>query len=201
MDKYQSCLFLFIIIFNNNCTLNKFKSYSKKSKKIKPMKKILLFAAFLMMAGVAVNAQSDAKKSCDKPCTHSEKASSVEVSTDASTALMAANKDENIEVKTCEDSGTVSFYRKDVCAQSGKVSYTEVEYQEADGTFAVKASNEEKVNTAPAVKKSSCSPSAKASCGSKASGDKGCCSSKATKASLKKGSCCSGSKSTCSSKS
>lgn len=165
------------------------------------MKKILFFAAFLLMAGVAVNAQSDAKKSCDKPCTHSEKASTTEVSSETSKAMMAANNDENIEVKTCEESGNVSFYRKDVCSQSGKVSYTEVEYQEGDGTFAVKASNEEKVNMAPAKEKSSCSPSAKASCGSKASAKSGCCSSKATKASLKKGSCCSGSKSSCSSKS
>jgi hypothetical protein len=182
------------------------------------MKKILFFAAFLMISGI-VFAQSDAK-SCDKPCTHSEKASVEETST-ASKALMAANNDENIEVKTCEDSGKVSFYRKDVCEQSGKVSYTEVEYQEGNGQFAVKASNEENVNTAPAKaskSKSSCGSKsyhpAKKSCGSSSaaaktdcsskSASKSCCSSKATKASLtpaKSNCCASPGKKSCSSKS
>lgn len=164
------------------------------------MKKVVLFAAFVLLGGIGINAQSDAK-SCNKPCSHSEKASA-EVSSDASKALMAANNDENIEVKTCEESGKVSFYRKDVCENSGKVSFTEVEYQEGNGSFAVKASNDEKMNEAPAKKSdASCSSkSAKSSCSS-TSAKSGCCSSKASTASAKSSKCCSGSKSTCSSKS
>ena len=170
------------------------------------------------MVSSAAFAQSDSK-SCNKPCTHSEKAS-VESTATESKAMVAANNDENIEVKTCEESGKVTFYRKDVCENSGKVSYTEVEYQESNGQFAVKASNDETVNVAPAKEetksKSSCgsktltpgkkscgSAADKASCGSK-SASKSCCSSKATKASHTpaKGKCCdSPSKKSCSSKS
>lgn len=179
------------------------------------MKQILLFAAFFLLAGVSVNAQKEAK-SCDKPCTpsekaactHGEKASSADASTDVSKAMMAANKDESIEAKTCEKSGTVSFYKKDVCEKSGKVSYTEVEYSETNETFAVKASNDETpVADAPKAKKAECSPKEKASCSSKASSKKdACCSSKASKASAtssKKPACCSSKagKKSCSSKS
>jgi hypothetical protein len=159
------------------------------------MKKVLFFATFLLLAGVSVNAQS--KGSCDKPCSSSEKASAQSAEDVTSKAITVANNDENIKVKTCEESGAVSFYRKEACEQSGKVSYTEVEYSESTGTFAVKASNEENANMAPAevneVKsKSSCgSKAATSSCGSKSSA-KSSCGSKATKASMegKKDACC-----------
>jgi len=165
----------------------------QQTKKNKLMKKILFLSAFFMLAGLTLSAQSESKaKSCDKPCTHSEKASA-SASTDVSKAVMAAEKAENIEMKTCEKSGNVSFYRKDVCEHSGKVSYTEVEYMDATGEFVVKAENTE---SSVENEKKSCSSSKSASesksgcCSSKsaAASAKGSCGSKATKASS---GCCS----------
>lgn len=149
------------------------------------MKKILFFAAFLLLAGLNVTAQNETKKSCDKPCTHSEKASA-DATNDVSTAVLAAEKAENIEVKTCDKSGNVSFYRKDVCEQSGKVSYTEVEYMESTGEFAVKAENAEVPTDVTPTEKTS---KAKSSCSSSSASKSGCCSSKSGTASKAKSSC------------
>ena len=156
------------------------------------MKRILLMAAFMMTAGFVLNAQSDAK-SCNKPCTHEEKASA-QVDNGASKAVLAANNDESIEMKTCEQSGNVSFYRKDVCENSGKVSYTEVEYQDASGTFVAKAASD--------VEPAKAAPAEKSSCNSKSS--KSCCSSKASKTSAmhpNAGNCSSSAKKSCGEKS
>ena len=157
------------------------------------MKQLLFIAAFFLSATVAVNAQTEGK-TCDKPCTHTEKASA-QVDNTMSKAIEAANSDQSIEVRTCEKSGNVSFYKKDVCENSGKVSFTEMEYQESTGEFAVKASNDEVLKAANTEKKSSCS-------GEKA---KACCSSKAAKASAsvhpQAGCCSSSAKKSCGEKS
>ena len=65
------------------------------------------------------------KASCSKKCSKSCKAS----------AEKAALKDDMIEKKVCEKSGKVSYQRKNVDATSGQVSYTEVAYNEASGSF------------------------------------------------------------------
>jgi len=143
------------------------------------MKKVLFFAAFLLFAGMTVSAQSSSK-SCSKTCTHSESAKSVssDVSTDSNQAVVAADNDESIEVRTCEHTGNLSFYKKDVSEKSGNVSYTEVEYQEGNGEFAVLVKNDE-VKSTPKAKKFR--PSTKKSSCSSAKNKKGCCSSKSGK--------------------
>jgi len=93
------------------------------------MKRIGVLFVLMIFATLSLSAQ----KSCSKSCTGHKTSASVMESSDP--AMVAAKADKSIEVRTCEDSGKVSFYKKDVCEESGKVSYTQVEYQEGLGKF------------------------------------------------------------------
>ncbi|MCB0654395.1 MAG: hypothetical protein KDC85_24155 [Saprospiraceae bacterium] len=85
------------------------------------------------------------------------------------TVMAAADKaaaaDASIVVKTCEHSGTKTYYKKTTAEETGKVTLTKVTFNAATGSF----------GTMPAHG-AGCSDAAKASCGSKAEGAKsGCC--------------------------
>lgn len=100
-------------------------------------------------------------------------------STDEAKEMTAADKaaaaDETIVVKTCEHSGTKTYYKKSTEESTGKVSLTKVTYNAEARSF----------SSMPAKGHAGCADSkAKASCASKASAStaaakSGCCSSKA----------------------
>ncbi len=124
-----------------------------------------------------------AKKACCKKgakgsCTKNAKTTSVKSS--MTEAEIAAQNDENIEVRICEKSGKKSFYRKNVCPNSGKVSYEEVSYCTKSKKFTKVASAEMEADVAPVkmAKKGSCS---------KDGAKKACCKKGAKKACCKKG--------------
>jgi len=137
------------------------------------MKRISVLFVLMIFATLSLSAQ---KSSCSKSCTgHKASASVVESS---SAAMVAAKADKSIEVRTCEESGKVSYYKKDVCDQSGKVSYTQVEYQEGAGKFVSLKENKSGKMTSELKDgtKKDCSASCKTSCSKSKHPEK--CSSK-----------------------
>lgn len=125
------------------------------------MKRISVLFVLMIFATLSLSAQ---KSSCSKSCSgHKASASVTETS---SAAMVAAKADKSIEVRTCEESGKVSYYKKDVCAESGKVSYTQVEYQEGLGKFvSLKDDKSEKMTSElKEGTKKDCSSSSKSCC-------------------------------------
>lgn len=113
--------------------------------------------------------------------TYAQTTSTTEEATEMTAAEKAAAADEAIVVKTCEYSGTKSFYKKSTCAESGKVTMKKVSYNTSTNSF-------DAMPSADSKKKAGCSSAEKAACGSKAkakttakSGKSGCCSSGAKK--------------------
>lgn len=104
---------------------------------------------------------------------YAQTASTTEEATEMTAADKAAAADESIVVKTCEHSGTKTYYKKTTEETTGKVTLTKVTYNAEARSF----------GTMPAKGHAGCSGAeAKASCASKASAAKsgaGCCSSKA----------------------
>ena len=127
------------------------------------MKKFLVLFAMVAFVGTMASAQVtgtvDAKKTCTKSkaaCTKS-KATTVSVASEdelvavkgalpacsVAAAAKLASLDENIEAKTCSQSGKVAYYKKSVCSNSGKVSMKPVQYCSSSKAF---------VNVAPPTK-------------------------------------------------
>jgi len=137
------------------------------------------------MAGMTLNAQSEtAKKSCSKTCakTCSKSAKTANVDADATKvasqmteAEIAAEGVEDIKVKTCSVSGTKSFYQKTVAADSGDVSWDEVQYCTKSKKFtkvaAASMERDVEVEASSSVKpaKKACSKSCAKKCAKKAS--------------------------------
>ena len=157
------------------------------------MKRFFLFLAFALVATVSMQAQ--AKKSCAATCTKAKMAAcsassattaKAAVPADAKYVNLGSGNDEqalntakklgNIERVVDVDRKMAIYMRKDVCATSGKVSYTNVEYCTKTSKFL----NVSPTATAKAA--GCCTKGAAKSCqpGDKATG-------KATKASLKAG--------------
>jgi len=145
------------------------------------MKK-LLFLAFLLVAGVSVNAQTakSCSKKCAKTCTKAAKAegtataATTQVASQMTEAQIAAESDENIKMKECSVSGTQSFYEKSVCSKSGSVSWNEVEYCTKSKKFTqVAAASMERsaegkvIEDAKSTKKKACSKTCKKTCSKK----------------------------------
>lgn len=146
------------------------------------MKKLFLLLAFSGAVGFAANAQCSGSKSASA-------AASVETPSAhcAAAAAKLASMDASIETRTCPQTGKVSYMKKNVSAEGGKATFTEVEYCSKSGKF---------INVSPSEKaactksKAGCSGDAKATKVS-ATGGAGCCSgAKAASAS-----CCDKSKS------
>jgi hypothetical protein len=136
------------------------------------MKHLFLFVAFVMLSfgasAQACNKGTANGKSC---CAAKTKVASAIMEADA--AVAASNG--TVTKRTCEVSGTASYYQKSVCEQSGSVSWDEVQYDAAAKKFTKVASatmekdaNGKAVSTTPACNKDS------KAC-SKTSGAKACC--------------------------
>ena len=108
---------------------------------------VVFFGAAGLMAQSAEKAKcSKEKTAC---CASKKSASTAAVSTEMNAKVLSmaksiADKDETITTRKCAETGAVGFYKKNVCATSGKVSYDEVQFDEATKTF---------VNTSPTAVK------------------------------------------------
>ncbi len=137
------------------------------------MKKFLMLFAVVAFIGTSATAQcTKSKKACTKSKTACTKAKTSEVklvnaelpACPTKAAAVLASQDENIQAKTCASSGTVSYYKKSVCAKSGKVSMSEVKFCNDSKSF---------VNVAPATLKGEAIKAV--------SGEKKSCAKKCTK--------------------
>ena len=138
------------------------------------MKKFLLLFAVVAFVGSTATAQcTKSKKACTKAKTTSVSTANELPACSTKAAAMLASQDENIEAKTCSKSGTVSYYKKNVCERSGKVSLNEVKFcSTAKGFVNVAPSTDAKaVNVSDtSAKKKACAKScakSKKACSSK----------------------------------
>ncbi len=148
------------------------------------MKKLFLLLAFSGAVGFAANAQCSGSKSASASV-----AADVETPGAHCTAAAAklASMDASIETRTCPQTGKVSYMKKNVSAENGKATFTEVEYCSKSGKF-INVSPSEKA--ACSKSKAGCSGDAKATKVSTAGGAGCCAGAKAASAS-----CCDKSKS------
>lgn len=113
------------------------------------MKKLVFTLMVVFFGAAGLMAQSAEKAKCSKDkaacCASKKSASTASVSTEMNAKVLSmaksiADKDETITTRQCAESGTVGFYKKNVCSTSGKISYNEVQFDQATKTF---------VNTSP----------------------------------------------------
>jgi hypothetical protein len=132
------------------------------------MKKLFFFAAFLCAASLTttVNAQ----------CTGAKTASTKTACCAKTKAAMAkaVSADSSIEKKVCSVTGKETFYRNYTCEDTGKMTSTEVTYDEKQGTFVnvspTRGAQPAAEATATDAKKKSCAASCtkgKKACGAK----------------------------------
>ena len=141
------------------------------------MKKILFALSFLMMVGVAANAQKACTKKAGAKCCASKKTAAVDAKTTQVASAMteadiAAESDENISARVCEMSGSKAYYMKSVCEKSGSVAWDEVKFDGESKKFTkvASASMEKDVETGEVKEvkaKKECKKGAKAACCSK----------------------------------
>ena len=104
------------------------------------MKKILLAGLFLLSLTM-VQAQKSTKSCASKSssCCASKSATKTSANAETATAVLsameAAEKDENIQVKTNKETGAVKYYKKTVEGETGTVSLSEVTYDHEKGVF------------------------------------------------------------------
>jgi hypothetical protein len=113
------------------------------------MKHLLLLVSLVSFTYFGSNAQS-----CQKAPNAGKSCCAAKKSTDASTSstdvksdmlvseadALVASSNGNITKRTCEMSGTTSYFEKSVCATSGKISWEEVKYDGGTKTFTKVAS-------------------------------------------------------------
>ena len=133
------------------------------------MKPLLLLFSLIFFVGISSNAQN-----C--PYSKSTNAKVDKSHCTASAAAKMAALDENIESRTCSQTGKVSYVRKSVCPQSGKQTFTDVEYCSKTAKFinvsprqkSCTKSNEAAGSKVKATKASNkainCTPAQKAAC-------------------------------------
>jgi len=120
------------------------------------MKRITLFFALVMGLGLTSLQAQNCTKTASACCKKSASVAQKDGSADAAAKL--ASLDKSIETRTCDKSGMVEYFRKEVNAETGEVVLTSLEYNSELGKF---------VNVSPSDKKACCT------------GDKmKCCSSK-----------------------
>lgn len=151
------------------------------------MKKFIF--SFLFLGMLVAGAQAQTQK-CSKPCSKSAAASSCQskagsvASTNttltpenANAAAKLASLDPTIEARTCPVTGNVSYVRKQTCAHSGTVTYTDLSYDASTSTF-VNVSPVKGEGSGTGCSKSATTTSGKACCASGASAGKSCCAGK-----------------------
>jgi hypothetical protein len=146
------------------------------------MKKILFALSFLMMVGVAANAQKACTKTAGAKCCASKKTAATaavdtkttQVASAVTEADIAAEADENIATRVCEVSGTKAYYQKSVCEKSGTVAWEEVKFDDQSKKFTkvASASMEKDVETGEVKAKKECTKGEKACCAKKKSTSK-----------------------------
>jgi len=124
------------------------------------MKKLFLLLAFFSCVSFAANAQSCTKTAGKKACCAKKTAAAVKL----------ASTDDAIEAKTCSKTGAVTFHKNYVCSETGKMTSTEVTYDDKAQKFVnVSPSKMAKENAAggknvktvkTAAAKKSCDPAA-----------------------------------------
>jgi hypothetical protein len=158
------------------------------------MKKI--FFSLLLLSAFALTADAQSSN-CAKSCAAKKGAAAASCQSKVSTASVViapehqaaaaklASMDASIEARKNETGG-VSYVKKETCGYSGSVSYVSLGYDPATNTFVNVAPSE----LAPAAKSSTgCGPSkatsanGKACCASGSAAKAGCCASKAKTAS------------------
>lgn len=106
-------------------------------KKIVFVLSMMIFGSMSLMAQEATKAKECTKGAAAKCCASKAKtASTASVDTKVlSAALSLAETDATITKRVCAESGSTAFYKKAVCETSGKISYNEVQYDEAKMQF------------------------------------------------------------------
>jgi hypothetical protein len=150
------------------------------------MKKLMFLCAFVFTASM-MSAQTISKKECAsmskaecaKKCTKAQMSAKMDAETKvasdvvSSEADMAAEKDEAVERRVCEISGSVGYYTSKTCDVSGKTTFKEVFYDSEAKSFVgsnpmTRVASDVKVAEKPAAKKACCASKAgKKTCGSK----------------------------------
>ena len=147
------------------------------------MKKVIFSLFFCSFLVLGANAQ---KSSCSKTCTKSATTAActakAPAAADAETntaAAKLASMDASIETRTDAATGAVTYVRKETCAHSGSVSYTDVTYDAASNTF-VNVSPMKMEGAATGCQGKATSASTAKSChGGTATAGKSCCAGKA----------------------
>jgi len=156
------------------------------------MKKLMFVLAFALFSTAGLMAQETAEKVCSKTVAKSccAKKSASTTSTAMNTKVLSAaesraEEDASITKRVCAESGSVTFYKEEKCAKSGKISYKQVSFDAEQSEFVnvspndignassgemIKVSDMEEGATADNAKKKVCSKDGKAA---------GCCSKKA----------------------
>jgi hypothetical protein len=137
------------------------------------MKHLFLFVAFVCLS-FGANAQACNKTASNgKACCAKAGATKVASAVMEADAAVEASKG-SITKRTCEVSGTASYFQKSVCSTSGSVSWDEVKYDASAKKFTkVASASMEKDANGKAVTTQACTKETKAC--SKTAGGKACC--------------------------
>jgi len=136
-------------------------------------------------ASLSASAQACNKAAAGKSCCASKKTASVDNGTTqvASVVMEAdviASTNPNIQKRTCEKSGSVSYYEKSVCEHSGSISWDEVKFDEGSKSFTrVASASMEKDSDAPASGKACAGQKDTKACCKNKTGAKACAGQKA----------------------
>lgn len=101
--------------------------------------------AFAVFGMAGLMAQTETKK-CTKAesakCCAKKASASTAISADNTQVLGVAMKRQNVTKRQCAETGAVSYFQKEVCEKSGKVSYNEVEFDAEQNQFVNKSPND-----------------------------------------------------------
>ncbi|MBK8518706.1 MAG: hypothetical protein IPL55_21195 [Saprospiraceae bacterium] len=151
------------------------------------MKSLLLFS-FLLICSFSMNAQGCGKADSGKACCASKKSASVSSSDEntkvasvvmeAEEALKSSNG--SVTKRTCEVSGTTTYFQKSENTSNGKISWEEVQYDAANKSFTkVASARMEQDENGVKVETKACAGKGDAKACCKKDEAKGCCEKKA----------------------
>ncbi|MBC7884234.1 MAG: hypothetical protein H7X99_02085 [Saprospiraceae bacterium] len=155
------------------------------------MKQLFIVFSFILAASLSSNAQTCTKSaSAGKACCASKKMASASSSvsdTKVASAIMEVDEaivasNGNVVKRTCEMSGTTSYFEKSVSSDSDKISWEEVKYDTDTKSFTkvASASMEKDANGAKVVTKACCAKKDGKACCAKKDGAKACVKSEGT---------------------
>ncbi|MBK8625877.1 MAG: hypothetical protein IPN86_10035 [Saprospiraceae bacterium] len=151
------------------------------------MKHLFLLFSFVLVASFSANGQSCSKSTtAGKACCASKKTADASGSTDTKVASVVMEADAAVAAsngkftkRSCEISGTTAYYEKSVCSTSGKVSWSEVQYDADKKAFTqVASASMEKDEEGKKVETKACAGKAEGKACCKKDGAKSCSSKK-----------------------